>query len=1685
MLSVNITNVGGGGDGLAAAVGDDNIASYQNLGYDVGDAPERYTAKLAVDGAAHEPVRSMVAPLHKERRLIPSDGTAGDLFGLAADIAGKYAVVGAPEHSAGAAYIFDTSTGEQLQKLVPADAAEGDYFGYSVSIHGHLAVIGATEAHVGETSDAGAVYVFDLSTGDLVSKLVASDPGVEDDFGVTVGISGNIAIVGAIWADAAYLFDVATGTELSKITASDGSSGDQFGKVAIHGDLAVVGANLADPLGTDSGAAYIYDVSDPTAPVEVAKLLPSDGAARDGFGGRVAIEGDLVAVGAYADDDRGTDSGAVYLFDVSNPSAPVEVSKLTASDGVAGDNFGGKLSISGGLLAVAAPGGDDQEDNAGAAYVFNVSNPWSPVELMKLTASDGAAGDSLGNGIAIDAHNVLAGAYTCDEAGLDSGAAYLFSFGEEKLLPSDGAAGDLFGLAADIAGSYAVVGAPEHGAGAAYVFDTSTGEQLHRLVPADAAAGDYFGYSVSIHDHLAVIGATEVHVGGTNDAGAAYVFDLSTGELVSKLIASDPGVEDDFGVTVGISGNIAIVGAIWADAAYLFDVATGSELGKITASDGSTGDQFGKVAAHGNFAVVGANLADPMGTDSGAAYVYDISDPTAPMEVAKLLPSDGTAGDGFGGRVAIEGSLVAVGAYADDDRGTDAGAVYLFDISNPSAPVELSKLTASDGIAGDNFGGKMSISGDLLAVAAPGVDDQGDNAGAAYVFNVSNPRSPVELMKLTASDGAAGDSLGNGIAIDAHTVLAGAYARDEAGVDSGAAYLFNFAYDEDKSPVIDVGEHILLPDTPGQLLPIRVAGGTPVQGVACNVQVSDGYADVPDSRVDGPNITSVDLVSPGTVFGDVANTGNNFIESREQIWIVGATTSDGVVSADGVLAYATLDTTGWFDGDGPWDFKLAGTFNGDTNFQSPEGQVFPTIINGSIRIDRLPVADPGGPYSVAEGGSIPLDGSGSSDPDSGDVIALYEWDLDGDGIFGETAQAATRGDEVGASPVFSAVGLDGPDTWTVWLEVTDNHGGKSNVDAVEIEIANSAPELEEIQTVPAAILENGIATLTGTIVDPGTPDTFTLQIDWGDDSPAETVDYPAGTTDFSETHQYLDDDPSGTASDEYAITISVVDDDGDQAAEATSVSVSNVAPELGSVPDQTIRRVESLDLQTMGVTFNDVGPLDTHTAAVDWGDGSPPEQAIVVEPTGDTPGEVHSTHLYDRGGFYTVTVTLEDDDTASHSVSFTAYVQAEVVDRHAFYNNSAWDGYDPAAGSADDNATATDKQALLPSETATFANYTSYSRGLNGIMVDVDGLWGTPTAADFVFTLGNNSDPSGWSAAPAPQSITVRPGAGVDGSDRITLIWPDDDPYTSEREPGSISKQWLRGTMLATANTGLAEDDVFYFGNAIGECGNSSVETNVDTNDEIGARNHPHSLFDPAQIDDVYDYDRDSRVDTNDEIIARNSPTSAFTRLQLITAPYGTAEAELRGEGEQVSDLVHVLSTPIGDRAGSWHNATLPSDVNGDGTVSQSDVLLMVDWLNAQGSGTLQTGSANSPEKLPFVDTNGDGVLSPLDALLVVNELNRPAGEAETGATTILHTVADIHARRSMKSHELQPLPHSAGAPSNAARSLIPRPNDGADRTTWHDRNISVPNEESYWTEEKLEDALSDIADDISLAWAL
>jgi len=326
--------------------------------------------------------------------------------------------------------------------------------------------------------------------------------------------------------------------EQDKLLASDGTAEDYFGYVSIDGDYAIVGAPWDDDNGNESGSAYVFKRSG-TAWTEQAKLFASDGAKWQCFGYHVSISGDYSVVGAYGDFDNGFFSGSAYVFKRSG-TAWTEQAKLLASDGAIEDCFGGSVSIDGDYVIVGASYDDDNGNMSGSAYVFKRSGTaWT--EQAKLLPSDGAAGDWFGGSVSIDGDYVIVGASYDDDNGNMSGSAYVFKRSgtawteQAKLLPSDGAAGDWFGGSVSIDGDYVIVGASyddDNGnmSGSAYVFKRSgtAWTQQAKLLPSDGAAEEHFGISVSISGDYAIVGAIWNDDNG-NASGSAYVFKKDNG----------------------------------------------------------------------------------------------------------------------------------------------------------------------------------------------------------------------------------------------------------------------------------------------------------------------------------------------------------------------------------------------------------------------------------------------------------------------------------------------------------------------------------------------------------------------------------------------------------------------------------------------------------------------------------------------------------------------------------------------------------------------------------------------------------------------------------------------------------------------------------------------------------------------------------------------------------------------------------------------------------------------------------------------------------------------------------------------------------------------------------------------------------------------------------------------------
>jgi hypothetical protein len=825
-----------------------------------------------------EPANLLPGGAYEQIALTASDGATNDLFGFSVAVDGDTAVVGAYDDEVtfpnqGSAYVFirSGSTWTQQGKLTASDGAALDSFGTSVAIFGDSIVVGTS-------GNPGSAYVFTRSGGTWTEqqKLTASDGAAGDYFAYSVAISGDTVVAGASYDDiganseqgSAYVFtrSGSTWTEQQKLTASDGAAGDFFGySVAIAGDTIVVAAS-DDDIGSNvnQGSAYVFTRSGSTW-TEQQKLTASDGAAGDYFGFSVAIAGDTIVVGAIYDN---AGQGSAYVFTLSG-STWTEQENLTASDGAAMDYFGWSVAIAGDTIVVGAI-----YDNGGqgSAYVFARSgSTWT--EQQKLIASDGAPGDFFGFSVAVSGDTILTGASN-DDVGTNGnqGSAKIFQtkMTISKVIASDGAQDDWFGHSVAISGDTAVVGARQdtsnNNQGSAYIFKRSGGiwVQLAKLVASDGAAGDFFGHSVAVSSDHVVVGAPLGDVGQNMDQGSAYVFRRSGNSWAqeAKLVASDGAAGDSFGISVAISGDDVVVGAHLDDvgqnidqgSAYVFthSSSTWTEQAKLVASDGVVGDNFGfSVGVAGNHAVVGAPVGDVgQNMDQGSAYVFRRSGGTW-AEEAKLVASDGAVGDQFGYSVAIHVDTVVVGAPVGDvGQNMNQGSAYVFTRSGTSWP-QQAKLVASDGATSDFFGNSVAISGETAIVGAWHDDvSTNTNQGSAYVFERYGATWS-QQRQLIASDGAANDFFGIGVAISGETAIVGAD-WDDIGSNSnqGSAYIYHWGTSTPTSAGASLSGRVL--ETNGRGLANATVILTDSMGVERTVQTGSfgrfSFSDLPSGE---------------------------------------------------------------------------------------------------------------------------------------------------------------------------------------------------------------------------------------------------------------------------------------------------------------------------------------------------------------------------------------------------------------------------------------------------------------------------------------------------------------------------------------------------------------------------------------------------------------------------------------------------------------------------------------------------------------------------------------------------------------------------------------------------------------------------------------------------------------------
>ncbi|MBP7830923.1 MAG: hypothetical protein KA248_13510 [Kiritimatiellae bacterium] len=667
---------------------------------------------------------------------------------------------------------------EAVRELVGMDSVIADLFGTSVALHGDVAVLGAPFADPLGQQGAGTVYVFErnaqgTNTWAQGKKLTASDPLTGDQLGRAVAVDGDIIVAGRLYADvgthtnqgAAHVFQRnAGGTnnwgEVAKLVSSDGATGDVFGvAMAVDGDIMVVGAMLHDTPGINAaGAAYVFErraSGTTSAWVEVSKLMASNPAAIAYFGASVDVDGDVVAVGAPGFSGGVSGIGRTYLFErnAHGGDAWGQVAELAAADAAAGATFGESVALDNGTLIVGAPGSTlSAATNTGSAYCFvrtrGGTNRWQQVA---------------------------------------------------KLQPSDPSPGQDFGRAVELRGDLAIVGASR--SNFVYVFqrdaggEDAWGEVARVAAPSTLDSTDEFGVDVALQSGVLLVGASG---GGPADSGAAYLYPVVHEEWARYGTRSqnNRAADDEFGAAVDMDGSVLIVGAPYRDldgtndvgAAYIFERGTRDQVRRLLSPGPSEDDGFGmSVAVDGDVAVVGEPLDDLYGFNAGRAYVYHRNEGGTNnwgriTEISALLSlTTPTTNDTFGSAVDISGDTIIVGRPGrSDNRGMVDFFVRNQDGTNAWGFV--SSTLGSVQLENRFFGSSLAIDGDTAIVAAPG--DNFTN-GAVYIVQRQAGSTNIwrEIRRISSPDAQLNDAFGRNVALSGDTALVNAYSL-------GKAYLF-------------------------------------------------------------------------------------------------------------------------------------------------------------------------------------------------------------------------------------------------------------------------------------------------------------------------------------------------------------------------------------------------------------------------------------------------------------------------------------------------------------------------------------------------------------------------------------------------------------------------------------------------------------------------------------------------------------------------------------------------------------------------------------------------------------------------------------------------------------------------------------------------------------------------------
>ena len=873
---------------------------------------ERGAANEAGSGIAYVFNNETGSLLYTFQNPNPYSTKTSDNFGNAADISDNYAVVAARYedsslgNNAGKVYVYDLETGNLLTTIgnPKISGASSDFFGWSVSIDGNYVGIGAYNSEVtGGSTISGIAYVYDVE-GNLIQTLDHPSPESGARFGDSVSISGNYIAVAASYQDDAnsnsgkvYVFDISTGSLVTTIDNPNDygtSDSDWFGfehALAMSGNNILVGAYQEDSaVGLSSGKAYLFRTSASPytySPYEISTFATgytdadvdthlnrssasssqvlswngSDYAWISPTSGTDLVNDTTPQLGGDLDlNNRNIEmnSSNQLFFNMVNPIVNIQGTGTGSNDTPTlnlippSTNYQSQIKLHTNSLGTY----QDIMNDYGHLYIrTNDANPLSLQTNGTTRLSIAAAGgvsisSSLAvNGISYPTSDGTSGqVMTTDGSGTlsfttISGGSSTPSITATLLHTFDNpnTAGDTdfdeFSESLDICGNYVVIAAPMDDAqdgqaqgGAVHVFDANTGEKLHTILNPDFDGDPYVDRlggngrdELKISGNYFIVGAKNEDVNGTSGRGIAYIFNVKTGELVHELQNQTQGstLGEYMGYAVAIDGNLC-ASSVSQDSSNsaerpgggggtvsIFDVKTGNLLRNIY--NPGTRVRFGDALAmsNGRIAIACQYEYDATSTynNSGVVYIYKPETGELLHTIQNPNEYDTPFDDEFGYAIDMEGSYLVVSALDEDSAaGTSTGAVYVFDVDTGTLLWTFTNPNIQTSSASDLFGDDVSISGNYVAVGSSREDTPSSQSGVVYIYDLLTGSLVETIENPNKFNTANDDYFGERVSLSGNKLLVSARGEDDnvsTGRFSGKAYLFHLTNAE---PYVPTGE---------------------------------------------------------------------------------------------------------------------------------------------------------------------------------------------------------------------------------------------------------------------------------------------------------------------------------------------------------------------------------------------------------------------------------------------------------------------------------------------------------------------------------------------------------------------------------------------------------------------------------------------------------------------------------------------------------------------------------------------------------------------------------------------------------------------------------------------------------------------------------------------------------------